>query len=192
MSKLRFKYKQLKTLLGMTCSLLLGLSIANIQVNQAVQLSDGLVYFIEPPSLVNAKTSTNSVNYLQPTYYFTINIPANAGESLKTVVINQQEGVDNIISNIADIYAFIGVHDQKKARLTLESVTKEAKKRTVSITFNPPVSPGQKFTIALIPVSNPGISGVYMFGVTAFPTGEKSHGQFLGFGRLQFYGRGRI
>jgi len=191
MQKLRLKYKQLKTLLGMTCSLLVGLSIANIQLNQAVQLSDGLVYFIEPPSLVNAKTSTNSVNYLQPTYYFTINIPENAGESLQKVVINQQEGVDNIISDIADTYAFLGVHDQKKARLTLAAVTKEEKKRTVSITFNPPVSPGQKVTIALIPVSNPRISGVYMFGVTAFPTGEKSYGQYLGVGRLQFYGRGR-
>jgi hypothetical protein len=165
MQKLRLKYKQLKTLLGMTCSLFVGLSIVNTQINQAVQLSDGLVYFIEPPNLISAKTSTNSVNYLQPTYYFTINIPENAGESLQKVVINQQEGVDNIISDIADTYAFLGVHDQKKARLTLAAITKEAKKRTVSITFNPPVSPGQKVTIALIPVSNPRISGVYMFGV---------------------------
>lgn len=33
-------------------------------------------------------------------------------------------------------------------------------------------------------------SGVYLFGVTAFPAGEKSHGQFIGFGRLHFYNDG--
>jgi Protein of unknown function (DUF2808) len=58
------------------------------------------------------------------------------------------------------------------------------------VQFNPPVQPGRKVTIALSPQRNPAYSGVYLFGVTAFPTGEKSHGQFLGFGRLHFYDGG--
>ncbi|HEY9294790.1 MAG TPA: DUF2808 domain-containing protein [Phormidium sp.] len=43
--------------------------------------------------------------------------------------------------------------------------------------------------MALDPVRNPCFSGVYLFGVTAFPQGEKAHGQFLGFGRFHFYDR---
>jgi len=57
------------------------------------------------------------------------------------------------------------------------------------VTFDPPVTPGKR-SIGLRPVRNLRFSGVYLFGVTAYPVGEKSHGQFLGFGRLHFYGGG--
>ncbi len=49
------------------------------------------------------------------------------------------------------------------------------------------MSPGTKITIGLKAQQNPQRGGVYLFGVTAFAIGEKPHGQFLGFGRLQFY-----
>nr|WP_199755917.1 DUF2808 domain-containing protein [Chroococcidiopsis cubana] len=50
------------------------------------------------------------------------------------------------------------------------------------------MSPGTTVTVALRAKRNPS-GGIYLFGVTAFPTGEKSSGQFLGYGRLHFGSR---
>ena len=182
------------TLFGITLSLAISIGGVAVPVTQAVQLRDGTVYFVEPPKLVKATTTYKDVNVWGGTYYFTINVPENAGESLQKVTITQKEGAENIDYKLKDTRAFVGTSDaygglrlRKESRLTLGAVTAERKTRTVTVNFNPPVTPGQTVTIALRPVSNPSFSGVYLLGVTAFPVGEKSHGQFLGFGRFQFY-----
>ncbi|MEH2377193.1 DUF2808 domain-containing protein [Nostoc sp.] len=182
------------TLFGITLSLAISIGGVAVTVTQAVQLRDGTVYFVQPPKLVKATTTYKDVNVWGGTYYFTINLPENAGESLQKVTIAQKEGVENIDYNLNDTRAFVGTSDaygglrlRKETRLKLGPVTNERKTRTVSVNFDPPVTPGQTITIALRPVSNPSFSGVYLLGVTAFPVGEKSHGQFLGFGRFQFY-----
>ncbi|MBN3889821.1 MAG: DUF2808 domain-containing protein [Nostoc sp.] len=178
---------RLTTLFGITLSLAIGIGEVTLPVTQAVQLRDGLVYFVQPPTLVEATTTYKEVDVLSATYYFTINVPENAGESLQKVMIAQKEGSENIRYRLDDTRAFIGTRDRKETQLKLGSVTNDRKTRTVSVNFDPPVTPGQTITIALRPVSNPSFSGVYLLGVTAFPVGEKSHGQFLGFGRFQFY-----
>ncbi|MEH1910807.1 MAG: DUF2808 domain-containing protein [Nostoc sp.] len=182
------------TLFGITLSLAISIAGVAVTVTQAVQLRDGTVYFVEPPKLVKATTTYKDVNVWGGTYYFTINVPENAGESLQKVTIAQKEGVENIDYNLNDTRAFVGTSDaygglrlRKETQLPLGSVTNERETRTISVNFDPPVTPGQTITIALRPVSNPSFSGVYLLGVTAFPVGEKSHGQFLGFGRFQFY-----
>ncbi|MEH1826563.1 MAG: DUF2808 domain-containing protein [Nostoc sp.] len=182
------------TLFGITLSLAIGIGEVTLPVAQAVQLRDGLVYFVQPPTLVNATTTYKEVNVWGATYYFTINVPENAGESLQKVTIAQKEGSENIRYNLDDTRAFVGTRDasgglrlRKETQLKLGPVTNDRDTRTVSVNFDPPVTPGQTITIALRPVSNPSFSGVYLLGVTAFPVGEKSHGQFLGFGRFQFY-----
>jgi hypothetical protein len=181
-------------LFGITLSLAISIGEVSVPVTQAVQLRDGKVYFVEPPKLVSATTTYKDVNFWGATYYFTINVPENAGESLQKVTIAQREGAENIRYNLNDTRAFEGTSDaydglrlRKESRLTLGAVTDERETRTVTVNFEPPVTPGQTVTIALRPVSNPSFSGVYLLGVTAFPVGEKSHGQFLGFGRFQFY-----
>ncbi len=185
---------RLTTLFGITLSLAIGIGEVTLPVAQSVQLRDGLVYFVQPPTLVNATTTYKEVNVWGATYYFTINVPENAGESLQKVTIAQKEGSENIRYNLDDTRAFVGTRDaygglrlRKETQLKLGSVTNDRDTRTVSVNFDPPVTPGQTITIALRPVSNPSFSGVYLLGVTAFPVGEKSHGQFLGFGRFQFY-----
>ncbi|MCC5642537.1 DUF2808 domain-containing protein [Nostoc sp. CHAB 5824] len=182
------------TLFGITLSLAIGIGEVTIPVTQAVQLRDGTVYFVQPPKLVEATTTYKDVNVWGATYYFTINVPDNAGESLQKVTIAQKEGAENIRYDLNDTRAFVGMSDawgglrlRKESQLTLGPVTAESKTRTVTVNFEPPVTPGQTVTIALRPVKNPSFSGVYLLGVTAFPVGEKSHGQFLGFGRFQFY-----
>ncbi|BCL37315.1 DUF2808 domain-containing protein [Nostoc sp. MS1] len=159
--------------------------------SQAVQLQDGTVYFVEPPRLVEAATTYNEVNIWGATYYFTVSLPEKASEPLQQITINQREGVDNIRFDLKNSVAFEGTRSRKGQPIGLKDVVQNRQARTVSITFDPPVEPGKTITIGLKPLQNPSISGVYLFGVTAFPPGEKTHSQFLGFGRLQFYNYGR-
>ena len=157
------------------------------EVTQAVQLRDGTVYFVQPPELVEATTTFKDINVWGATYYFTLNLPQNAGEPLQRVTINQHDGTSDIRFDLKDSRAFVGTRDRKGTQLKLGEVTREKDTKTVFVTFDPPVPPGKTITIGLRPVKNPMFSGIYLFGVTAFPQGEKSHGQFLGFGRLHFY-----
>lgn len=155
--------------------------------SQAVQLRDGTVYFIQPPSLGEVVTTYNGTGVWAATYYFTIGLPENAGEALQKLTINQHEGVDYIRFDLEDTVAFEGTRKDKGQKLKLKDVSSDRKTKTVSLTFDPPVSPGRIITVALEPKQNPIVSGVYLFGVKAFPVGKKAHGQFLGYGRLQFY-----
>ena len=173
---------------GTTLALTAGIGGVADGLAQAVQLRDGTVYFVQPPDLVEATTTFKGVNMWGATYYFTINLPQKAGEPLQRVAITQRSGTDNIRFDLEDSRAFVGTRWDKGSKLTLGEVTKNRETQTVSVTFTPPVPPGKTVTIGLRPVRNPMFSGIYLFGVTAFPVGEKSHGQFLGFGRLHFYG----
>lgn len=177
-------------LFGTTLSLILGIGAITDRVTQAVQLADGTVYFVQPPDLVEATTTGNTVDELGATYYFTISIPQQAGEPLQRVTITQREGIGRIRYDLDDSRAFIGTRGRKGTRLTLGEVTNDRKTRTVTVNFDPPVTPGKTITISLRPFKNPSFAGIYLFGLTAFPVGEKSHGQFLGFARFQFYSGG--
>jgi hypothetical protein len=177
------------SLLGITLAAVLGIG-GYAQVTSAVKLRDGIVYFVQPPDLINATTTFNDVNVWGATYYFTITVPQQAGEPLQKVLIKQQEGADNIRYKLKDSRAFEGTRHDKGTPIKLGEVTRDRKTRTVVVNFEQPISPGKTITIGLRPVKNPFSSGVYLFGVTAFPAGEKSHGQFIGFGRLHFYSNG--
>lgn len=156
---------------------------------QAVKLSDGKDYFVQPPRLLGASTTQNSTRIWGATYYFTLNVPENSGEPLQQITIAQQPSPDRIRFDVKDTRAFEGTR-RKRTPLTLSNVVEDRATQTVTLQFDPPVAPGKTITIALSPLSNPDVGGVYLFGVTAFPTGENPHGQFLGFGRLQFYDSG--
>ncbi|WP_088240196.1 DUF2808 domain-containing protein [Calothrix rhizosoleniae] len=158
---------------------------------QAVQLRDGKVYFVQPPRLVKVITTYNRVRVSGVRYYFTISLPENAGEPLQKVTINQYQGLENIDFRLKKTISFVGTPSRRGKKIPLQDVTRDKKSRTVSITFDPPVYPGTTITIGLKPYYNPMHGGIYLFGVTGFPVGEKSHGQFMGFGRLHFYGYDR-
>lgn len=159
---------------------------------QAIQLAAGTVTFKKPPNLVSVTTTYNEADVWGATYYFTLELPENAGEPLQRVTINQIEGIEDIRFELEKTQAFEGTSRHKRERLTLKEVTNDAKTKTISVTFDPPVVPGKTFTIALRPIRNPEIGGVYLFGVTAFPAVEKPYGLYLGPGRLHFYDRGRF
>ncbi len=165
---------------------IIGLEISTLGLSQAVQLRDGKVYFVQVPRLLKATTTFDDVNIWGATYYFTVKVPSDAGEPLQKITINQHSGFDYINFDLEDSFAFIGTRKRKQEKLPLQ-ITEKRKSKTVSLTFEPAVEPGKTITIALKPRQNPSTEGVYLFGVTAFPKGEKSHGQFLGYGRLHFY-----
>lgn len=103
---------------------------------------------------------------------------------------SKQDGIEYVRLKLEDTEAFEGTYRQKGVELNLAEVKSDRQTRSVAIAFSPPVPPGKTVTIALHPRRNPESGGIYQFGLTAFPPGEKSHGQFLGFGRLHFYGYG--
>jgi hypothetical protein len=178
---------RVSTWLGLTLAATAGVWGVASQRSQAIQLADGTVYFAQPPRLVEAATTQNSLRVWGATYYFTISLPANASEPLQQVTFNQKQGVDTLRYNLEETRAFEGTRRNRGTELKLAAGMLDQDPQTVVVNFNPPVTPGKTVTIGLRPVYNPNVSGVYLFGVTAFPAGEKTHGQFLGFGRLQFY-----
>jgi len=153
------------------------------QVTQAIQLSDGTVYFVQPPDLVEA-----TFNSVQNGAQHTISRSTYPRRQRTPPAGNYYPARRDHTSNSKDSRAFVGTRNRKGAHLTLGKVTQERKTRTVYVTFDP-VTPGKMVTIGLRPVQNPRFSGVYLFGVRV-SSGEKSHGQFVGFGRLRFYGGG--
>lgn len=178
------------TIFAATLAVTAGLWGISNPPTRAIQLADGTVHFEKAPELVAATTTFNSVDVWGATYFFTIAVPFNAGEPLQRVTIAQIEGLDNIRYNLKDSYAFEGKRSREGAKVKLGEVSIDRDKRTVSVNFDPPVPPGKTVTIALRPVRNPFSSGVYLFGVTAFPAGEKAYGLYLGVGRMHFYRRG--
>ncbi|MCU0552080.1 MAG: DUF2808 domain-containing protein [Leptolyngbya sp. Prado105] len=152
---------------------------------QAVQVR-GTTYFVSPPRLVSASTSHNQVYAWGATYSFTLEVPENSGEPLQRVTIAQDEGVDRVRFKLLDTRAFNGDR-RSRTQLSLGEVTLDEKTKAVTVNFNPPIPPGQRVTISLAPERNPAYGGIYLFGVTAFPTGEPAYGQFLGFGRISIY-----
>ncbi|WP_036534817.1 DUF2808 domain-containing protein [Neosynechococcus sphagnicola] len=159
---------------------------------EAIQLGDGSRAFVNPPRLLGAVTTSSDVYAWNSTYYFTLQIPEDAGEPLQKVVIVQQEGLDlDLDYNLKQFVAFEGASYRKRgAPIAIGNVGFDRKNQTVTVSFDPPVVPGTTVTVGLRPYANPDTSGVYLFGVTAFPPGERTRSQFLGFGRLTFY-RGR-
>ncbi|MBE9041069.1 DUF2808 domain-containing protein [Oscillatoriales cyanobacterium LEGE 11467] len=151
---------------------------------QAVRLSNGQMAFEQPPSLVEANASDSSPD-APATYYFTIEVPENAGEALGAVTIDLHEGIEEISYKTGGIQAFTGDRE-----LTLASIGRMSEDPdAVTVEFDSPVTPGNTVTVALRSKQNPGLGGNYLFGVTAYPAGEQSQGQFLGFGRLRFVDR---
>lgn len=159
-------------LIGTLLSLLVDSSV------YSVQLSDGTIFFNRAPVLDRTDLSSRVADVPNPSYRFTVILPENAGESLQKVEFEQVESAEVIRFDPSRVQATVKRGDRPKVTLTqVEGIW--------TATFEPPIEPGKTVTIALPAKRNPGVSGTYFVGVTAFPVGEKAHGQFLGFGRFR-------
>jgi Protein of unknown function (DUF2808) len=146
---------------------------------------NGTTFFDHPPTLQRSAVHNSGANN-PATYEFTLSVSRNAGEPLQAVTISQNSNVNTVDFQINRSTAFTGTSYGKGTVLPLASVGGPSLPGKAMIVFDRPVQPGQTVTIA-IPVQRNPTSGVYLFGVTAYPAGEKALGQFLGYGRLHFY-----
>ncbi len=169
-----------------TFSIIASLSVLSAS---AVTLRDGKTYFAKPPRLTSSTTSQNGSYIWGATYYFTVEIPAKAGEPLAKLVIIQEtgQGQPQFKANEAEI--FEGTRKHPGDRLKLQSIEISENPMTITAVFDPPIPPGKTVTLRLYPVRNPEVGGSYLYGVTAFPAGAQAHGQFLGFGRIRIVDR---
>lgn len=151
----------------------------------AVTLHNGKTYFNKPPRLISSSTSQDGSYIWGTSYYFTIEIPEQAGEPLAKLVIEQQTGQGRPQFGTREAEIFEGTRNQQGDRFKLQSIEIREDPITISAIFDPPIPPGKTVTLRLYPVRNPEIGGLYLYGVTAFPPGEQPYGYFLGFGRIR-------
>jgi len=156
----------------------------------AVELADGKTYFEAVPRLNRASITRQTVSDNNVGYYFDLTVPEDAGEALERVEINQRNGhtfTQEVEFELDDSRAFEGRRRDRGTPIAIGAVSVDEQTHTVGVTFDPPIPPGTAVTLRLKAERNPRQSGVYLFGVTAYPEGEQAHGQFLGFGRFHIY-----
>ncbi|PSB15680.1 DUF2808 domain-containing protein [Phormidesmis priestleyi ULC007] len=158
------------------------------QISQQ-KLSNGQTFFSHPPRLVRVNASQKQA-YALSTYEFTLTVPADAGQPLKAVRIVQARNTETVRFDVSRSRAFAGERFASGVEIPLASVGgTQSAPGEATIVFAQPVQPGSTVTLAF-EATNPTYGGVYEFGLTAFPDGENGIGQFLGFGRLNFYSGG--
>jgi hypothetical protein len=165
------------------------LILTNLFADRALssQFANGTVVFDKSPRLLDAVTTFNNVRAWGATYYFTIELPQEAGEPINQVVISQRQGSEDIDFFLDKTVAVKGEYGNKGEAIALQKVNQDEKTKAITVVFESPVEPGTTFSIGLKPKENPSYSGIYLFGVTAIPLGEKPQPLYLGVGRLTFY-----
>lgn len=182
-TKYHFIAKQIGLQVAQTQALQTESSVENASINKRQP------FFSNPPQLIRFMASQVGAN-ASSTYEFTLTVPKDAGQPLRAVKVVQAENVETIKFNIGSSRAFTGDRLTTSSEIRLASVGGEqpANSGEVTIVFDQPVQPGSIVTVALAAQRNPNWPGVYLFGVTAYPAGEHGLGQFLGYGRINFYG----
>lgn len=155
-------------------------------VDHSTRQSTQIASFKAAPRLVDARTTRDDVRVRGAKHYFTLAIPDNAGELLQAVQIQQHRSTDNIEYELQDTIAFTGQKHSSESAIAIQEVSLEEETQTITVTFAESVAPGTTFTIGLFPEKNPYSSGVYLFGVTVLPEGEKPFALDLGVARFHF------
>lgn len=162
---------------------------ALVQNSDAVVFQDGSIAFETPPRVRAASANRNLV-MSDATYYFTFDLPAAAGEPLKAIVIEPRDFLNQQYPyRLEGTRAFVGDRFQRGEALPLAQVTQNPDNQSITVEFEPPVEPGQMFTVALEPVRAPRRAGTYTFQCTALPAGDLPRPAFAGVTSLTFYER---
>ncbi len=145
------------------------------------------VAFRKAPRLLDIYATFNAVRMRSARYYFDITIPEDAGAPLQKVEIELRKGQKKIYYRLEKTVAYLGTHRRKGNQLALATTMRDEETGIITVEFANPLPPGSTFTVGLKPKRNPDYSGVYVFGVTAFPQGENSYGLYLGSRSIHFY-----
>lgn len=177
--------KYVNRLFGSSIAISCMLSVLPCSLTNASTFGNGKIAFSQPPRLVSATTPYTDTNIWGATYYFTVEVPTTAKQPLQKLIFTQTQGVEEIEFDRKNTVAWEGTSKNQGAKLAVMTTTKD--KQTLTVTFERAIAPGTTVTVGLRPYKNPMSDGIYLFGVEAFPLGQQTTGQFLGFGRLQFY-----
>ncbi len=169
-------------------TVVVGVNSLTLQPTKAVELSNGQRAFESSPRLISSASTFHSRNNPGATYQFTIEVPENAGEALKSVQISQKNERHTVVFQNDKNRAFEG-DSMAGASIPLDSVGGESLAGETTVVFDAPIEPGNTVTISVKPKRNPSRGGVYLFGVTAYPTGNNSQGMYLGSGRIYIRAR---
>lgn len=148
--------------------------------------SSQLLAFVGIPRLTDSATTQSQIK-IRSTYYFTIDIPENAGLPLKHIQFTQTNGSEFIGEDIYRASGFEGTRKNRGSEISVSLVEKNEDNRTIEVNLDQPILPGKTITIALRTYGNPRISGVYQLRVTGFPLGENVRDANLGLARFHFY-----
>jgi hypothetical protein len=153
---------------------------------QALELR-GSTYFTRPPWKVDLVSYYTTIWEPWAHYYFTVELPPDAGASLGALTIQQTRGVDRSFSfSVERTRAFLGRPRREGPAVPVEASFDPAARR-FEVRFLEPVPAGSTVTVVLKPWNNPAQSDTYMFQVTAFPAGDNPSPAPLGFGTLRIY-----
>lgn len=164
-------------------TVLVGVNSLTVQPTEAIELPSRQRAFERSPRLIRTANRFNSPNSPLGTYQFTLEVPEDAGEALKVIKISQKEGIDTVVFKPNKNQAFRG-QNMAGASIPLASVGGESQAGETTVVFDTPIEPGNTVTISVKPKRNPSTGGVYLFGVTAYPTGDNSQGIYIGSGRI--------
>lgn len=160
----------------------------------AVQLRDGKTYFLHLPTFLEAESTIDVIYARNATYYFKIALPQSMGENLQRLEIVQSEGFETIDFRLDETIAYLQPPTGDRLPISgkaeiIQNQDRDQKK--IVITFDPPIPANgdlnRQLVVGLRPIRNPRYDGVYLFGVSASPQGDRPNTQFLGYGRLNFY-----
>lgn len=168
-------------------ALLLGLagSIALPASTVASRLPSGRVVFDRAPELVEASVLEVGAG-VEPQVRLVVDLPANQGEPLEALVIRVREPDASVIFDTSATVAYTGKFAAEYARVPLANVGGiSMDPHEVLVVFATPVEPGNRVAVVLTN-KNSQITGLYEFGVTAYPAGDSPVGQFLGYESIEF------
>lgn len=170
-------------------SITVGVGVSSGALN-AAQLKDGRTTFDIAPRLEQFTTLRPDTGDRRAIYYITVDVPATAGESLKTLTVTLVQGrfFPRLRYRLDQLEVFQGDRRNRGTVVPIASAEYDEDAQTLTIDLAEAVAPGQTITFALKPVRNPSRQGVYLFEIGAVPAGEQPIARRIGIGRLNIFG----
>lgn len=150
----------------------------------ATPIGNGQYAFDRAPRVVRLSSNLSQTYQSRDTYRLVIAVPEDAGAPLQAIRITQRNDQEAIAFQPQKTQIFV---NNSATEIPQVNVGGTENPNELLIILHHPVQPGQTVTFHLKPEQNPAQDGVYLLGVTAYPSGENSPGLFLGYSRLTFH-----